>query len=203
MDGRRPSRAPDPRRHSGSHGEAHRSGRAQPDRRHEAVLDIGGGGLFSRPAALRRGRLLGRYTQARHHPPSVRRLYEGEVFEVDTPNAAITFESPGDYRIDVRPDGDTRLQVRSGRAVVAAGGGQIPIDGGEAMMIDGDQPPRYDFIPMGYPDGWDGWVSDREGRYRNVRSYQYVSHSIAGVEDLDTYGSWQRIPSYGWCWTPA
>jgi Family of unknown function (DUF6600)/FecR protein len=133
----------------------------------------------------------------------VRRLYEDEVFEVDTPNAAITFESPGDYRIDVRPDGDTRLQVRSGRAVVAAGGGQIPIDGGEAMMIDGDQPPRYDFIPMGYPDGWDGWVSDREGRYRNVRSYQYVSHSIAGVEDLDTYGSWQRIPSYGWCWTPA
>ena len=133
----------------------------------------------------------------------VRRLYEDEVFEVDTPNGAITFESPGDYRIDVRPDGDTRLQVRSGRAVVAAGGGQIPIDGGEAMMIEGDQPPRYDFIPMGYPDGWDGWVGDRESRYRNVRSYQYVSHSIAGVEDLDTYGSWQRIPSYGWSWTPA
>ena len=133
----------------------------------------------------------------------VRRLYEDEVFEVDTPNAAVTFESPGDYRIDVRPDGNTRLQVRSGRAVLAAGGGQIAIDGGEAMMIGGDQPPRYDFIPMGSPDGWDGWVNDREGRYRNVRSYQYVSHSIAGVEDLDTYGSWQRIPSYGYCWTPA
>jgi hypothetical protein len=133
----------------------------------------------------------------------VRRLYEDEVFEVDTPNAAITFESPGDYRIDVRPDGDTRLQVRSGRAVLAAGGGQISIDGGEAMMIGGDQPPRYDFIPMGSPDGWDGWVSDREGRYRNIRSYQYVSHNIAGVEDLDTYGSWRSIPSYGWCWTPA
>jgi len=133
----------------------------------------------------------------------IRRLYEDEVFEVDTPNAAVTFDSPGDYRIDVRPDGNTRLQVRSGRAVVAAGGGQIPIDGGEAMMIEGDQSPRYDYVPMGYPDGWDGWVSDREARYRNVRSYQYVSHSISGVEDLDTYGSWQRIPSYGWSWTPA
>src|SRR5262249_21027060 len=43
----------------------------------------------------------------------IRRLYEDEVFEVDTPNAAVTFDSPGDYRIDVRPDGNTRLQVRS------------------------------------------------------------------------------------------
>lgn len=42
----------------------------------------------------------------------IRRLGDNEVFEVDTPNAAITFEGLGDYRIDVRQDGGTRIQVR-------------------------------------------------------------------------------------------
>jgi Family of unknown function (DUF6600)/FecR protein len=133
----------------------------------------------------------------------IRQLYEDELFEVDTPNAAITFITPGDYRIDVRPDGDTRLQVRRGRAIVASGGGQVPLSSGQAILIDGFEPPRYDYVPMGYPDGWDGWVQGREARYARVKSYQYVSPSIAGVEDLDDYGSWQRLPQYGWCWTPS
>ncbi|MFY9549774.1 MAG: DUF6600 domain-containing protein, partial [Thermoanaerobaculia bacterium] len=133
----------------------------------------------------------------------IRQLYENELFEVDTPNAAITFVTPGDYRIDVRPDGNSRLQVQRGRATVASGGGQVPVSSGQAILIADGEPPRYDFIAMGYPDGWDGWVRDRDLRYGRVRSYQYVSPSIAGVEDLDAYGQWQRLPTYGWCWTPT
>jgi Family of unknown function (DUF6600)/FecR protein len=133
----------------------------------------------------------------------IRRLGDEEVFEVDTPNAAITFERTGDYRIDVRPDGDTRVQVRRGRAIVASGGGQVPLGSGDAMLIEGYEPPRYDMIGMAPADGWDRWVADRDARYANVRSYDYVSADIAGVEDLDRYGRWQQVPSYGWCWTPA
>jgi hypothetical protein len=133
----------------------------------------------------------------------IRRLGDDEVFEVDTPNAAVTFERTGDYRIDVRPDGDTRVQVRRGRAWVASGGGQVPLGAGDAMLIEGYEPPRYDMIGMSAPDGWDRWVADRDARYANVRSYDYVSSDIAGVEDLDAYGNWQQVPSYGWCWTPA
>ncbi len=58
-------------------------------------------------------------------------------------------------------------------------------------------------IGMSPPDGWDRWVADRDARYANVRSYDYVSADIAGVEDLDQYGRWQQVPNYGWCWTPA
>jgi hypothetical protein len=132
----------------------------------------------------------------------IRRLDDDEVFEVDTPNAAVTFERTGDYRIDVRPDGDTRVQVRHGRAWVASGGGQVPLGSGDAILIEGDEIPRYDMIGMPRPDGWDSWVADRNARYANVRSYAYVSADIAGVEDLDRYGRWQQVPSYGWCWTP-
>jgi FecR protein len=131
----------------------------------------------------------------------IRRLGENDVFEVDTPNAAITFERAGEYRIDVR-ESETRLQVRRGQAVVASGGGQVPLGAGQAILIEGEEPPRYDMVGIAAPDGWDRWVASRGTRYANVRSYQYVSPDIAGVEDLDRNGSWQQVPNYGWCWTP-
>ncbi len=43
----------------------------------------------------------------------VRQLDENDVFEVDTPNAAVTFESAGDYRLRVDEDGNTRVSVRA------------------------------------------------------------------------------------------
>jgi len=45
----------------------------------------------------------------------VRHLYEGEVWEIDTPNLAFTVRKPGDYRFDVDPNGDsTMITVRKG-----------------------------------------------------------------------------------------
>ena len=43
----------------------------------------------------------------------IRRLGDDDVFEVDTPNAAITFERTGDYRVDVR---DERRHAPAGPA---------------------------------------------------------------------------------------
>ena len=41
----------------------------------------------------------------------VRRLGADDVFEVDTPNAAVTFDAVGDYRVDVDQDGNSRVLV--------------------------------------------------------------------------------------------
>ena len=132
----------------------------------------------------------------------VRRLADNEVFEVDTPNAAVTFERPGDYRVDVDNDGNTRVQVRRGRAIAAAGGGQVPLSAGDEMDIDGIDRPRYDIVAVPRPDGWDQWVAQRDQQLAQARSYTYVTADIAGVEDLDQYGRWQQIPEYGWTWSP-
>src|ERR1700682_1840168 len=54
----------------------------------------------------------------------VRRLYDNERYEVDTPNQAFTVSKPGDYRFDVDPDGDkTVVTVWSGEGA-ATGDGQ-------------------------------------------------------------------------------
>jgi hypothetical protein len=133
----------------------------------------------------------------------IRRLSDYELFEVDTPNAAVTFDRPGDYRIDVDEGGFTRVAVRGGNATVAAGGGEILLNPGEEMEIDGLDAPRYDIVDLGPPDSWDRWVRVREDRRNRSRSYRYVSADIAGVEDLDEYGRWDQIPDYGWAWSPT
>ncbi|HET9793096.1 MAG TPA: DUF6600 domain-containing protein, partial [Thermoanaerobaculia bacterium] len=133
----------------------------------------------------------------------VRRLQNDEVFEVDTPNAAVTFDTPGTFRIDVDQDGNSRVVVRSGHATMSADGGEIPISSGNEISIQGFDNPSYDVVGIGPIDAWDRWVSFRDARFRRVRSYQYVNADVVGVEDLDQYGQWQDVPQYGRCWTPS
>ncbi|HTY42929.1 MAG TPA: DUF6600 domain-containing protein [Thermoanaerobaculia bacterium] len=134
---------------------------------------------------------------------SIRRLSDDEVFEVDTPNAAVTLERPGDYRIDVNENGDSRVQVRRGRAVASAGGGQVTLAAGEELEIEGVDAPRYQMVALPPTDGWDRWVEEREQRLAAARSSAYVTPDIVGVEELDQSGRWQQIPQYGWVWTPV
>ena len=133
----------------------------------------------------------------------IRQLSNNEIFEIDTPNSAVTFDRAGSYRVDVDENGNTRVSVRRGSATVAAGGGQIPVEAGEAIDLEGLDTPRYDVVSLAGPDAWDQWVSQRDGRRTNSRSYQYVSTAISGADDLDEYGRWENVPSYGWAWSPT
>ena len=66
----------------------------------------------------------------------VRRLAPNQVFEVDTPNLAFTLRQPGEYRIDVDPDGNaTTIVVRKGQGEVYGEGA--------AYVIDSRQPYRF------------------------------------------------------------
>ena len=126
-----------------------------------------------------------------------------DVFEIDTPNAAITLEATGLYRIYVDADGDTRVSVRRGEARVSSGGGEVALRTGDAMHIDGIDAPQYDVYALPLADSWDRWVDSRERRRHSVVSYDYASEDVLGVSDLDSYGSWEQTPEYGHVWFPA
>lgn len=133
----------------------------------------------------------------------LRDLRYDEMFEVATPNVSVMFRTAGYYRIDVDNYGNTTVTVWSGSALVSAGGGEVLLEAGDQMSVDGFERPRYDVYAAGRADAWDRWVDTRSRRYRNVRAATYVNPSIEGLEDLDEYGRWEHIPSYGWAWTPA
>ncbi|HEY7114804.1 MAG TPA: DUF6600 domain-containing protein [Thermoanaerobaculia bacterium] len=131
------------------------------------------------------------------------RLDGDDVYEIDTPNTAITLEKPGDYRVDIDADGNTRVTVRQGQANVAAGGGSLPLASGDALRVWGTDDPQYASVAVDAADGWDRWVTERQSGIERAVSRQYVSPEISGASDLDQYGRWETIPTYGRVWAPT
>jgi hypothetical protein len=132
----------------------------------------------------------------------INRVGEGEVFEVDTPNVSLTFLSPGYYRVDVDRDGNTVASIFKGSAVAAAGGGEVDLQAGDAIRVDGLDEPRYDVTGLPRTDPWDRWVEERSRQIREGSSVRYASADIVGLDDLDREGEWKEIPDYGMVWAP-
>src|SRR5260370_13433133 len=58
----------------------------------------------------------------------IRYMADDDVYEVDTPNGAISLLRTGSYRIDVEPDRETTaITVRGGEAEVTAGGSAFAV----------------------------------------------------------------------------
>src|SRR5579864_2901045 len=69
----------------------------------------------------------------------VRRLYQGETYEIDTPNLAFTVMRPGEYRFDVDSKGGTTLvTVWRGNGVATGEGRAVEVKGDhQAQFVNG------------------------------------------------------------------
>lgn len=133
----------------------------------------------------------------------IRDLGDDEIFEIDTPNGAISVLQPGSYRVDVNARGDaTTLTVREGWAELTAAGAAVSVDEGEAATLYGMESPSYDIRDPLPTDAWERWCILRDRRRDESRSARYVSRDMPGYEDLDDTGDWRETAEYGPVWTP-
>jgi len=134
----------------------------------------------------------------------VRNLYDGQVYEIDAPNGAVTISQPGEYRVDVGPDGTaTMVSVWSGNAQVSSAGSTFSVNARQQATINGVDSPTYDLTDAPAPDAWDQWCVSRDQREDNAVSAKYVSREMPGYQDLDAYGQWRYAEGYGEVWVPA
>jgi hypothetical protein len=134
----------------------------------------------------------------------LRQLQDSEVFEIDTPNAAVSLLRAGSYRINVDSLGNTTVTDRLGESEVTALGSAFTVHPRETATIAGtDAAPTFDVQAALPPDSWDNWCSARDQREEQARSVQYVSREMVGYEDLDVYGAWRPVPDYGVVWVPS
>ena len=133
----------------------------------------------------------------------VRELADNEVAEFDTPAGAVSMVRPGDLRVDVSPDGQvTTVTVRHGEAEMSAGGTTFPIPAGNSVAINSASSGSYDMHGAPAFDGFDEWALARDQQQDNAVSAQYVSREMTGYDDLDAYGTWRVVPTYGRVWMP-
>ncbi|BCB25581.1 proline-rich exported protein [Sulfurimicrobium lacus] len=127
-----------------------------------------------------------------------------DMFEIDTPNLALVLRQPGDYRIDVDPDGDaTTVSVRRGLAEVYGEDASRTINEGLSYRFGGTG--LRDYLYTGQPsfDDFDAWSAERDRLIDNSISARYVSRDTIGYEDLDANGSWHVDAQYGNVWMPS
>lgn len=133
----------------------------------------------------------------------VRQLDEGEAFEIDTPNLAFSILRPGQYRVDVDPNGgSTTIAVWGGSGNVTGGGQAFPVNPGQEFMFSGTDQLTYDSQPLSGRDDFDNWCFSRDQREDRSASARYVSRDVIGYDDLDDYGRWSNDPEYGPVWVP-
>ncbi|WEN16108.1 hypothetical protein PY254_05400 [Rhodanobacter sp. AS-Z3] len=135
---------------------------------------------------------------------SVRQLGDGESYEIDTPAVALVIDQPGTFRVDVDPrDGSTRVSALDGAATVfGENNAQRSINPGRSYRFSDSSLSMVTISGINRGDAFDRWASERDNRYAESNSRQYVSDDVVGYQDLDQYGGWQDGSEYGAVWYP-
>jgi hypothetical protein len=71
------------------------------------------------------------------------------------------------------------------------------------VVIEGAASPQVTSYAAPPLDDWDRWNYSRTDQLLDAVSARYVSPGTYGVDDLDHYGSWRVVPTYGPVWVPT
>ncbi|MDE3201371.1 MAG: hypothetical protein KGN79_10675 [Acidobacteriota bacterium] len=130
-------------------------------------------------------------------------LWQGQHFDLSTPNGNVGFEQVGDLRIDVDPNGATVFTNYGGPAdITAAGDFDQPMDVNQSLQLSGVNPVYPQWLQIGSADDLDMWSQQRDRQILDSNSYQYVSQDVTGAADLSYYGDWSDDADYGDVWYP-
>ena len=133
----------------------------------------------------------------------MRSLAVGDTVEVSTPNAVFVIEHPGYYRVEVNSRETHFITRRGGEAtVITADGRSLSIYPSEEIVVTASNPVQVATYAAPSPDAWDRWNDERSDRISESISARYLPPGVYGAEELDHYGHWRVVPTYGSVWIP-
>jgi len=133
----------------------------------------------------------------------VRSLGGNDSIEIDTPNLAFVVRKPGQYRIDVRPNGEsTAVAIERGEGEAFGTRSGYVLRAGNSFRFYGNDLVEYAIEPQ-RRDAFVAWVSERVRARERSPSARYVSSEMVGYDDLDAYGNWSTVANYGPVWVPS
>jgi hypothetical protein len=132
----------------------------------------------------------------------LRRLDQGQSFEIDIPRGAVQLLQAGYYDIDAgAQDQPARVAVFEGSAQFVGNGANIVVKAGDVAMLNGANPVAATLEPA-VPDGFVEWCRSRDYDEKRLAAPYHVSPNMTGYVELDDYGRWDSAPGYGEVWYP-
>ena len=131
-------------------------------------------------------------------------LWQGQSFNVSTPNGSASFNQGGELRVDVIPDDDATVFTDLAYDVYVSGANGYGQDlaNGQALELSGSNPVYPQWLQASGPDDLDYWSQKRDQQILHANSYRYVSPEIPGAAELDANGEWLPGTDYGAIWFP-
>ncbi|MGA3210045.1 MAG: DUF6600 domain-containing protein [Terriglobales bacterium] len=134
----------------------------------------------------------------------VKHIFDGETYEVDTPNLAFTLFQPGSYRFDVDPNGDTTVvTIWQGQGQATGDSPAVDLGPRQQARFTGGRSLQNQITAAPGFDSFDDWCRKYDESEDRSLSARYVSPNMIGYEDLDAAGQWRDDPQYGHLWVPA
>jgi len=131
-------------------------------------------------------------------------VHSGVGFEINTPAAAFNTLRKGVYRFDVAENGDSDGIVRKGLLDAANNKFSRRVESGELIHVTPGENSTNLLSRYEQRDAWDEWSDRRDADRVAYESRRYLpDFVVVGVRDLDRYGRWVEVDSYGPAWVPA
>jgi hypothetical protein len=133
----------------------------------------------------------------------LRRLKKDQRAQIDVPRGDLWLLQPGVYDIDSgHPDQPTRITVFEGSARFAGGGIDTLVNAGEMLVVSGSDTLSA-AVERAAPDEFVRWCRSHDYDEKRLATPHHVSPAMTGYEELDAYGEWATVPTYGEVWFPT
>jgi hypothetical protein len=135
---------------------------------------------------------------------SIRRMYPGQIIEIATPTLAFSIDRAGRYRIDVdRRNAITTVVVWEGAGEAYGEDASFRLRAGDTVRFYGTDLRDHEMYGVPREDDFDRYSRDRDQRLARSASLRYLDDDVIGYADLDEYGNWRSVSSYGNVWFPS
>jgi hypothetical protein len=133
----------------------------------------------------------------------LRRLKQDETVEIDVGRGGVWLLRPGVYDVDIGgPDQPTRVAVFEGSARFVGGGIDTLVNAGDVLVLTGSDTLSA-AVERAAPDEFVRWCRSHDYDEKRLAAAHHVSPAMTGFEELDSYGEWATIPTYGEVWFPT
>lgn len=124
-----------------------------------------------------------------------------ETFDLRLTNASIQISAPGEYRLEVRANGDARMIVRRGAAQIRTGHVVFEQDSDEEVAIAHEG--TFAIAPAPAVDEPARGRAGSAPKIDGTQTAKHVTPGLVGYKDLDPFGVWRWNPAYGMMWEPV
>lgn len=124
------------------------------------------------------------------------------ALQIDADDTTVLPAARTRLRIDILPNYQEDVSIFNGSAYVEGNNSRTKVRAGEHITLEED---HSELMPLNPPDSWENWNTEQDRQLsRSARVASPLPEELRGYSsELDSNGSWVRVPEYGTVWRPT